>query len=59
MVLQDLGGSDKSKSRCVFGIDREKIKKLGRLSPNLAKPQNVSGYFKNREITEIPLNLQR
>ena len=40
-VLQDLGGSNKLKISFVLGNISEKIKKLGRLSPNLAKPQNV------------------
>ena len=56
--MQDLGGSDKSKSRCVFGIDREKIKKLGRLSPNLAKPQNVTCYFRGTKQLKNKLKME-
>ena len=44
-VLQDLGGSDKSKSRCVFGIDREKIKNWEGFPQTLQSHKTLANSF--------------
>ena len=58
-VLQDLGGSDKSKIGFVLGNIIKKLK-LGRLSPNLAKPRNVKNNLqKTCTIQNKVVHLQK